>query len=529
MWDELPVGTYVYSEQHYIDLYDLYTIEECLEIIDVYKTVYQKCNKEDQFKDMTQKEKLKNINWLIDKSLKLTKANRYKDKPKTIEKWIEKDKERQKIYDMATPKDYYCRKCNVVMPQISKTFYIENNVLFMYRCDICKHTEAYYSDGREYTFDKDLCPKCKTELKSKAKLFKSKNKVITYYSCPKCDYKKQDELSIDHSEFETKKNEDRDKLEKYRNKFVFNNKDGDTWIEILKALEYSSFAKADETRKVDNPINERLAKIKKLQLTEIEKLLIKIFNGAGYTNLCFGKPEIGEYVEVSFTLQNEISNKKIKLIDNEIKKLLEKALEDTNWRLIKGSVSIRLGVIVGKLIGYEYDSDLIKILGMEDKPYDTEFDKKYDPEMEAHSVVKLARLSANYKATENIRKRRLVNEPEGFFLQSEDEPYQCGICGENHDGSEMWWNMDGLRCKDCWENIKDGVIPSLKKHKFENEGEWFSDWQVKSRYNVHTATRDKLIRQGILKTRILKNEKGHEYFRVYLEEENKEFIKTYPK
>jgi DNA-directed RNA polymerase subunit RPC12/RpoP len=67
------------------------------------------------------------------------------------------------------------------------------------------------------------------------------------------------------------------------------------------------------------------------------------------------------------------------------------------------------------------------------------------------------------------RTKRLEKEPEGFFLDATEGPYTCGICGENHCGNEIWWNLDGLRCTNCWRNIKEGVIPSLK-HRYDNDG-----------------------------------------------------------
>ena len=64
--------------------------------------------------------------------------------------------------------------------------------------------------------------------------------------------------------------------------------------------------------------------------------------------------------------------------------------------------------------------------------------------------------------TEHRRKLRLEKEPNGFFLEVSEGPLGCGICGRQHPGNEIWWNLDGLRCSDCWRNIKEGVIPSLK-------------------------------------------------------------------
>ena len=46
---------------------------------------------------------------------------------------------------------------------------------------------------------------------------------------------------------------------------------------------------------------------------------------------------------------------------------------------------------------------------------------------------------------------------------------------------------------------------------------------------MHPATRGKLKRQGLLKGRDLKNEKGQIYYTIYLVSENQEFLKKYPR
>ncbi len=129
---------------------------------------------------------------------------------------------------------------------------------------------------------------------------------------------------------------------------------------------------------------------------------------------------------------------------------------------------------------------------------------------------------------EHRRKLRLKKEKvEGFFLESTEGPYTCGICRENIPGNDIWWNLDGLRCRDCWRNIQEGVVPPLK---YDNDDKvWIKEWQLHSDYSLHPATRGKLRREGSLKGRDLKRKDGTTYCTVYLVKENKEFFKKYPK
>ena len=127
---------------------------------------------------------------------------------------------------------------------------------------------------------------------------------------------------------------------------------------------------------------------------------------------------------------------------------------------------------------------------------------------------------------EHRRKLRLKKEKvKGFYLEPTEGPYTCAICRENHLGNEIWWNPKGLRCKDCWNNIKKNVIPSLD---YDSDNKvWIKEWQLQSDFGIHPATRGKLARQGILNGRDLKKEDGSIYCTVYLVKENQEFLKKY--
>jgi hypothetical protein len=77
--------------------------------------------------------------------------------------------------------------------------------------------------------------------------------------------------------------------------------------------------------------------------------------------------------------------------------------------------------------------------------------------------------------------------------------------------------------------MKEGIIPHNLKHEYDNDGQWVSEWQFQSHYGIHPATRDKYVRQGILKARKLKDSKGLDYCKVFLVDENKEFLEKNPR
>jgi hypothetical protein len=162
------------------------------------------------------------------------------------------------------------------------------------------------------------------------------------------------------------------------------------------------------------------------------------------------------------------------------------------------------------------------------------FKKKYGVELSDADAREQGQRLMNYveivykHAERDLRrKKRLKDENiKGFYLENEDGHYTCAVCKDTHIANDMWWNPDGIRCRDCWRNIKNGVIPSLT---YENEGIWIPEWELQSYYGVHHTTRAKLKREGLLKGRDLKRENGTIYCTVYLVKENKEFLKKYPK
>jgi hypothetical protein len=146
----------------------------------------------------------------------------------------------------------------------------------------------------------------------------------------------------------------------------------------------------------------------------------------------------------------------------------------------------------------------------------------------AERLATFANIVYDHAVTEMRREKRLKDEKvKGFFLETTDGSYTCAICRETLPGNEIWWNPKGLRCKDCWRNIQEKVIPSLDYDS--NDKVWIKEWQLQYDYNLHPATRRKLVREGILKGRFLKREDGNVYCTVYLVKENEDFLKTYKK
>jgi len=533
---------YLKDKQHYIDRYDLHTIKECLDTVKMFQEVYKKSLTNEELKDLSEDEKLRNVNLMLGRHLFVIKGKRYEKKQETIQEWMEKDKLQQDKQDLTpTPENVLCPLCNASM-YFNITKHLDSTydsprlrMMFLFKCSKCEKQQWVYDDGEIRVSKPDLCPKCKKELDVTGS---RKGKVITtLYKCKQCDYSKKDILDLAKSdkehkkwEAEQKKKEEEGKklLGKYRAEFCLSDEEGKEHIETLEAMEVANLVHEEEMKKYDDPVYERVSKLKRTTIVDLEKLLIEPLEKAKYVKLSFEKPEIGQYVIVPFTLQDNDSSRRDRISVSELEKLIKDSLEDTNWRLLSNSVMYRLGYLEGRLKGHEREEDMLKLAGKteESKPK-PKIDEEKRQKYASNNLVQLGRMTGKYAGIENMRKRRLEKEPEGFFLEASEGPLTCSICGEYYYGNEMWWNLDGTRCKDCWRNIKEGVIPSLTPRYDDNN--WFESWQIKSNHGVHPSSVRKLVKEGLLHSRDLKRNDGTVYYTVYLTSENQEFMKKYPK
>lgn len=525
------MADYLKDEQYYIDCYDLLTVKECLKTVKMFQEIYQESLKSEEIKDLPEEEKLKGANYMLHWHLFAVKASEYQRKKETIQKWIERDRIEQDKYDNTPePQGILCPHCKSTMFSVTK--HLENfmdeplRVIFLFRCTACKKQEWVY-DNREIRISKpDLCPKCSKEIEVTNT---KKGKVITWIrKCNSCGHTETEVDDFEKSDAEWKKKEQEDKelLEEYREEFCLSDEKGKEHIETLEAIEVGHEAYEEELQKYDSSAYQYAVQLKKLSIVDLEKLLNEHLEKAKYIKLSFDKPEIGQYVIVPFSVQDADSSRKKNISVADLKKLINDILDGTNWRLMSDNMFNRLGYISGRLKGYEREEDFFELSGKKKEPKPSKIDPEKRMKYSSHNLVQLARMSGEFKGIENVRKRRLEKEPDGFFLEASEGPYTCAICRESTPGEKTWWTLDCLRCADCWRNVQEEVIPALT---YDNKGVWMQEHDFKSDYSIQPMTRKKLEREGLIHGRQLKRQDGTVYCSVYLVEENQEFLKKYPK
>lgn len=523
---------YLYDKQYYINRYDLWTIEECLDWYWKIKDNFGKHRKNKEFRNYTDEEFDEEVEKVLHRFLLTIKTQRFQNKKDAIKKWMAGDKKLQDVFDNTpVPKGICCLKCGKGMEFERKDLFEESNgpyMIFMFECPKCKKRRAIYGDGNEWKYKGPKCSKCRATLKTESKY---EGDITTFTeSCPKCGYKNVD--VSDHKKWrqeqEAKEKRDKKLLEKYREEFCLSEEKGKEMIELMEVMAFAHEVREFEASKYDDPAFEKAATINKVGIAEIEKMLGEVLEKENYTKFSTDKPEIDRYVIVPFSLQDKDSlrNKRDNLQD--LEKLIIKTLEGTNWRLLSGSLMSRLGFISGRLKGYEQDEDIQEICGYKKE----KGKKKLDPEKLAkygsNNMVQLSKMLGEQDGIENMRKRRLAKEPEGFLLDVSNSSYTCTICGNQTLSGETWWYPNALWCRECKRNIDNGVIPKLV-YEEKHQETWLKESDLEYDYGLKKQAIRKLEREGVLRPRKLLNADGTIHCSVYLVEENKAFLKKYSK
>ncbi len=354
---------YLKSEKYYYDLYDLFTIKECLRLEKQFSSPSKTIKKTKS----SDKEKLRARFVAKNLFLYYTEGNRFKKKIETIKKWMKADQLRdKKLKSTNYSKGVYCGYCSEPLDLTSKHLHdidIDKlKVLFFFECPGCNKKKAIYENGEGFKYDR-TCPKCK-KGKIKSKYSREGNVITTIDSCLGCDYKEKEIMNLDKNQEERKQKEklDRELLRKFRSKYCLSDKEGQEYIAETERFKILMDIVKEQEKKQKDPAYKKAKQLKKLKVLELEKLLKKVLEKEKYINLQFNKPQIDRFVIIPFTVQDADNKQEEYDSRNNLRKLIKKALGKTNWRLMSEGISYRLGYLSGKLKGYEKNEDLIKII-----------------------------------------------------------------------------------------------------------------------------------------------------------------------
>lgn len=347
----MNIYKHLQPEQYYIDLHDKFTVDR------LRLSESQSIN---LLKDDKSEEAQRTVRAFKEMLLYFEKGDRYLKKKEDIAKWMERDKEKDERIELAEPFSHIlCPACKKEMEFVSKDL-IEtasiNSVLFLYQCSKCDNRRAFYENGEEYEVKPDKCPKCDADMVKSHK--KTKTSITTTSTCPKCKY--IDKYVYDLRE---KKKEVDLNFEADRRRFCMSEEEG---LEYQRALDnmkgFEAVMKDIEERHKNKEIYDKVAKLKKLPIGEIKRILVEALEKDSYGDIQFDKPEMGRFVAVPFTAQDNKSERSEYDSRRKLKKIIDEVLIETNWRLMSDGISYRMGYVSGKIRGYEEEGELLKII-----------------------------------------------------------------------------------------------------------------------------------------------------------------------
>ncbi|MDP2709403.1 MAG: hypothetical protein Q8O93_05190 [bacterium] len=349
--------TYLKDEIYYSEFYDKLTIEECRrwekkefwDVPSVKDTDPIKMKIKISFADKV----------VLPVALYAIKGERYAKKSETIRQWMTRDKAKdEQVANATEPKGIRCLVCSSLMSCISRDLHSDakdkDKVLFMFECSNKGHKRrAYWENGEEWEPRPDLCSECKTVTNSAH--VREGNLITTTNICPQCGHKETDTIDLNPKEEEVDPN-----FEANRKKYCLSEKEGGeyvSWTANSKHL-FDSFKEREQHKEV----YEAVAKIKTLAVIDLQNLLNPIIEKDGYTKLEFGKPEVKKDLFAEFTVQDNKPGRVEYDSRHGLEKLIKKALEGTNWRLMSDGISYKLGFLNGRLRGVSGEENLKEMI-----------------------------------------------------------------------------------------------------------------------------------------------------------------------
>ena len=135
-----------------------------------------------------------------------------------------------------------------------------------------------------------------------------------------------------------------------------------------------------------------------------------------------------------------------------------------------------------------------------------------------HNFTGFVKIVYEQAKRDHFRKLRLKKSKKKTIpLEDDGSIYNCLICHRQITGKEGCWDPDGQRCLDCQRALENKLIP---KYVLKDRDSWYTDWELKSEFNIHPSTMRKLVREKKLKARLLTDKNGGVYEYVFIKKEN---------
>jgi len=342
------------DRSHYEDMYDKFTVDWCRRFEE------PRPISDEELKD--KELSFSQIQWLHDLStdwlLFQEAGNRFLRREETIQEWMERDKRKDRMVEQAQVPLVRCPSCGKAMECVytdvrsdidSDREWLE----FFLCCKPCKQGKDVYENGSEVPRKPILCEKCNREVETDIK--KKNGKRYYIETCKHCGHVEETLSAIDERKKEPTQ-EEIDRYEHDKKRFCLTDQQGQrykAWQEQMKRLDDE-----EKSQQANAEFYDKLAEVKKLNIAGLEKLLKPALKKVGYGDFHITMSPPAPQIILNFSVRDMEEKREDYDSRKTLEKTIEKVLEDKNWALTSEGVTYRLGMLDGRIRGYESEDDL---------------------------------------------------------------------------------------------------------------------------------------------------------------------------
>lgn len=374
--------TYLNERHYYEDIYDRHTVEDARRGMVHYDKFHAEFEtKLPKGEDIGLPRNAVILNAFYMQTVGLELLERYENREQYINDWMAKDEAKDdRIAGARLTEEPYCHHCGKQGLRITDKSLMhrkENSkhddpeeVLFMLHCPHCDKNSAFWEDSTAWKPRPKLCPKCKAEVTHKTTT--TKTSITFTYTCLTCGHSYKDKMDLRDKKEKPDPNFDKDRAH-----FCLWDKEfREHLFAIKQGFEDMARLGKEIKEKEDNKhIYDAIKEMKKPKIVELSAILAPALEKAGYIEFSLDKPEMGKDVFIGFNCLDSKSDRSDYDSEKTLKKTIEKALVDTNWRLMSDGIHYRLGYLNGRLRAYEREEDLKNLVD-----HSTKLQKKQKPD-----------------------------------------------------------------------------------------------------------------------------------------------------
>ncbi len=337
----------------YEERYDRHTVEECRYLEDFFLSPKIQEKRFDDGRGFPDR--------IMPLQLLHVTGERYLAREKTLNEWMERDRQRDLLVEQARPPLIRCPSCGQAMECFYSQLHLSfdnaelDKMEFFLACKPCQQSRNVYENGREVIHEPILCEKCNRETESDR--IERGGKRYYVRTCKHCGHT-EETLSVLDEEEKAPTQEEIDRFNLDKKRFCITEEQGKRYVELMKRMK--DLEKQKEEHLLNMDLYDTLKETKKLTIAALEKLLIEALKKSDFADFRITMSP-GQGVMLDFSVRDLKAERGEQESKNTLEKAIESVVADTNWSLSE-YVNYRLGFLSGQMRGYETEPDLEKLV-----------------------------------------------------------------------------------------------------------------------------------------------------------------------